>query len=463
MLNSFVDNTASAVPIVVIPSSEFADWMNGPDDAIRKWLTTTGFRGKPGNVIQVPDTDGNVDRVVFTVAENPSLWDWAALPGGLRTGTYAPPNDMDPAQATDLALVWALSAYKYDRYKKRDDDDDTDAKPTLVWPETCDRKSVIRTVEATGLVRDLINTPAADMGPDGLAAAARGLAEDHGAALSIIEGEDLLTQNYPAIHAVGRANDRAPRLIDLIWGDDDAPKVTLVGKGVCFDTGGLDIKSAAGMKLMKKDMGGAAHALGLARMVMAAKLPVRLRLLVPAVENSIAGNAMRPGDVVPTRKGLSIEIGNTDAEGRVILADALTEGASEKPELMIDFATLTGAARVALGTELPALFCNDDTLAGDLLTAGTKTADALWRMPLWAGYDKLVDGKVADLNNAPEGGHGGAITAALFLQRFVDAGIPWAHIDLMAWNLTSRPGRPEGGEAMGLRAVFDALAQRYPA
>jgi leucyl aminopeptidase len=299
------------------------------------------------------------------------------------------------------------------------------------------------------------------MGPDGLAQAAQDLAIKHGAAIALTIGDELLTNNFPAIHAVGRAHDRAPRLIDLTWGSADAPKVTLVGKGVCFDTGGLDIKSAVGMKLMKKDMGGAAHVLGAADALMASGLNIRLRVLVPAVENSIAGNAMRPGDVVRTRTGLTIEIGNTDAEGRVILSDALAEAVAEKPEMIIDFATLTGSARVALGTELPALFCNNDDLANDLLAAGKDVTDPLWRMPLWAGYDNMIDGKVADINNAPEGGYGGSITAALFLQRFMDNDIPWAHIDLMAWNLSAKPGRPEGGEAMGMRALVRYLQVRY--
>jgi len=460
MLDTLIDTAPSAIPITVVPSAEFADWMGGPADTVQTWLDDTGFKGKAGDVGLLPDADGHVAQVIYTVADAPSLWDWAALPAKLPTGTYGVPDDMDTALATDLALAWVLSAYRFDRYKKRDDDDEP-ARPQLIWPAACDRDFVVQAAQSTALVRDLINTPAADMGPDNLAAAAADLATTHGAAIEIIEGDDLLARNYPAVHAVGRAHDRAPRLVDLTWGAEDAPKVTLVGKGVCFDTGGLDIKSAVGMRLMKKDMGGAAHVLGVAGMIMAAALAVRLRVLVPAVENSIAGNAMRPGDVVPTRRGLSIEIGNTDAEGRVILADALAEAASDGPDMIIDFATLTGAARVALGTELPALFCNDDALANDLLLAGTTVHDPLWRMPLWAGYDKMVDGKVADLNNAPEGGYGGSITAALFLQRFVGENIPWAHIDLMAWNLTNRPGRPEGGEAMGMRAVFAALARRY--
>ena len=392
------------------------------------------------------------------VPDTPTLWDFAALPGKLPGGAYAVADDLDADTATLLALAWALAGYRFNRYKQAGFDDEA---PQLVWPATCRRDEASYLAEATGLVRDLINTPALDMGPDGLAQAAKDLATKHGAAIALTIGDELLTKNFPAIHAVGRAHDRAPRLIDLTWGSADAPKVTLVGKGVCFDTGGLDIKSAAGMKFMKKDMGGAAHVLGAADALMASGLNIRLRVLVPAVENSIAGNAMRPGDVVPTRKGLTIEIGNTDAEGRVILSDALAEAVAEKPEVIIDFATLTGSARIALGTELPALFCNNDDLANDLLAAGKDVTDPLWRMPLWAGYDKMIDGKVADINNAPEGGYGGSITAALFLQRFMDNDIPWAHIDLMAWNLSAKPGRPEGGEAMGMRALVRYLQVRY--
>jgi leucyl aminopeptidase len=283
--------------------------------------------------------------------------------------------------------------------------------------------------------------------------------------VSVIVGDDLLDAGYPAIHTVGRASARAPRLIDIVWGNADAPKVTLIGKGVCFDSGGLDLKPSSGMKLMKKDMGGAAHVLGLASMVMDAKLPVRLRVLIPAVENSVDGSAMRPLDVVPTRKGLTIEIGNTDAEGRVVLADALAEAVRDAPDLIIDCATLTGAARVALGTEIPALFCNDDEMAAGILANSALVGDPVWRMPLWQDYNTHVDGKVADVTNAPESGFGGAITAALFLERFVqpDSGDApaWAHLDMMAWNLSSRPGRPEGGEAMGLRALFAYLKERF--
>jgi leucyl aminopeptidase len=310
------------------------------------------------------------------------------------------------------------------------------------------------------MARDLITTPSSDLGPAELAAAAEALAKAHKARVNVIIGGELLKQNYPMVHAVGRASARAPRLIDLTWGNETDPKVTLVGKGVCFDSGGLDLKPASGMLNMKKDMGGAATMMAVAAMIMATKLPVRLRLLVPAVENSVSGNAFRPLDVVPTRKGISVEIGNTDAEGRLILCDALHEGASEKPTVMIDCATLTGAARVALGTDLPALFCNDDVLAEQLVAAGKEAADPMWRMPLFKGYRRLLDSKVADINNAPGVAFGGAITAALYLQEFVPDDVPWAHFDMMAWNNASRPGRPEGGEAQAARAIFGAIEKR---
>jgi leucyl aminopeptidase len=313
------------------------------------------------------------------------------------------------------------------------------------------------------MARDLITTPSADMGPAELAAAAQDLAKAHKARVKVIVGDDLLKQNYPMIHAVGRASARAPRLIDLVWGSERDPKVTLVGKGVCFDTGGLDLKPSTGMLMMKKDMGGAATVLAVAAMVMAASLPVRLRVLIPAVENSVSGNAFRPMDVVPTRKGITVEIGNTDAEGRLILCDALFEGGSEKPAMMIDCATLTGAARVALGPDLPALFCNDDDLADALIAAGEQITDPMWRMPLFSNYRRLLDSKVADINNVSSGAFGGAITAALYLKEFVPDGVPWAHFDMMAWNNTSRPGRPEGGEAQAARAIFNAIEQRFRA
>jgi leucyl aminopeptidase len=333
--------------------------------------------------------------------------------------------------------------------------------PSLFWPKGADKGLVRRTAEAIFLARNLINTPASDLGPAELAAAARRVAGHYRAAISVIEGDDLVKRNYPLIHAVGRASPRAPRLIDLTWGDAKAPKVTLVGKGVCFDSGGLDLKTASGMLMMKKDMGGAATLLALATMIMDARLPVRLRLLIPAVENSVSGNAMRPLDVVRSRKGLTVEIGNTDAEGRLILADALAEADAEKPALLIDCATLTGAARVALGPELPALFSNDDGLAAEILAQGARVADPLWRLPLWRPYRSMLESKTADINNAPESGFAGSVTASLFLEEFVAPTTPWVHIDSFAWNHKSRPGRPEGGEALALRALYAMIEARF--
>jgi leucyl aminopeptidase len=362
----------------------------------------------------------------------------------------------DGAEPTRLALGWALATYAFARYH---------AKPAsgaaLVWPAGADRGRVERLARAAFLARDLTNTPAGDLGPEELAQAAVRVAEEGGACHRVIVGDDLLGENYPTIHAVGRASTRPPWLVDLVWGDPAAPKVTLVGKGVCFDTGGLDLKPASGMRLMKKDMGGAAIVLGLAQAIMDARLPVRLRVLLPCVENSVSGNAMRPMDIIRTRKGLTVEIGNTDAEGRLILCDALAEASTETPQLLIDMATLTGAARVALGPELAALFCNDDKLAAALLDAADAEEDPMWRMPLWRPYRKMIDSKIADLNNVSEGPHAGAITAALYLQEFVEPGIPWAHLDVMAWNPQSRPGRPEGAEATALRALYAHISRRF--
>ena len=458
MLDFLIETEESAVPITLLSEPTVETWLTSQPTPTRIWLQRTGFSGKVGSLGLIPSEDGSIDSTVFVIPKNPTLWDYAALSETLPKGNYSVPIDMASDQATELTLAWALAGYRFDRYQSKTINDEM---PALLWPMSCRRDEVIRTAESVVLVRDLINAPAGDLGPNELAQTANKLGLKHGANTNITVGDDLLLKDFPAIHAVGRAHDRAPRLIDITWGEPNAPKVTLVGKGVCFDTGGLNIKPAAGMKFMKKDMGGAAHVLGAAHAIMSAKLPIRLRALIPAVENSIAGNAIRPGDVVKTRKGLTIEIGNTDAEGRVILADALTEASAEKPDMIIDFATLTGAARVALGTELPALFCNDNDLADGLLDAGNTVTDPLWRMPLWSDYDKNVDGKLADVTNAPEGNYGGAITAALFLQRFIEEAIPWAHIDLMAWNTTRKPGRPEGGEAMGLRAVVRYLEERY--
>jgi leucyl aminopeptidase len=419
------------------------------------WVRTVGFTGAPGTFCLLPAMDGHIDRVLFGIGDEP-IWDWAKLPSNLPAALYRVDGPLSADEGDAVSLGWTLATYRFDRYGKPTADF-----ASLAWPDAARRDLVERTANAIFLVRDLINTPASDMGPAELAHAVAAAGQRFGARCAVIEGDELLARGYPSIHAVGRASARLPRLIDLVWGDEDAPKVTLCGKGVCFDSGGLDIKGAAAMKLMKKDMGGAAVLTGLAQMIMDEGLPVRLRLLIPAVENSISGNAFRPLDVIRSRSGRTIEIGNTDAEGRVILADALTEAASEHPDVLIDCATLTGAARVALGTELPALFSNDDALADGLLEAGRRVGDPLWRLPLWPGYRRHVRGKVADLTNAPDHAFAGAITAALFLAEFVEPECSWAHIDTMAWNLDSRPGRPEGGEAMGLRALHAALAARF--
>jgi len=423
-----IETDVDAIPLTALTEAAFANWLETQTNVVRTRLETSGFKAGPGTWCQIPAADGGVEQVVAGLGSDQfDLWAWAALPAALPNKSYVISRQDDEATMEIAALGWALGTYSFDRYKSSDDI--TFAR--LLWPK-CDRDSVTRTAEATFLVRDLVNTPASHMGPQELADAAAHLARQHGADFRVIVGEDLLAENFPGIHAVGRASDRQPRLIDFTWGDRDAPKLTLVGKGVCFDSGGLDLKSAAGMKLMKKDMGGSAQVLGLASMVMAAKLPVRLRVLIPAVENSVSGNALRPLDVIAMRSGKTVEIGHTDAEGRVVLADALAAAVEENPALIIDCATLTGAARVALGTDLPALFANDDGLAQSLLQHASVQKDPLWRMPLWAGYKKQVEGKVADLTNAPEGGYGGAITAALFLEDFVGPDIPWMHVDLMA-------------------------------
>ena len=355
-----------------------------------------------------------------------------------------------------MAIAWGLGAYAFDRYKKR-----KRPAPLLAPPEGADMAEAARVVLASWLARDLVNTPSNDMGPEALHAAAQRVADAHGADLNAIVGDDLLTENYPLIHAVGRAAAEAPRILHLSWGDPGAPRVALVGKGVTFDTGGLDIKPAAGMRMMKKDMGGAAHALALAQIIMDAQFPVKLDVFLAVAENAIAGNAFRPGDVFRTRKGIHIEIGNTDAEGRVILCDALAYGAEGKPALMIDMATLTGAARIALGPQLPALFCRDMAMARDLVNRGLALLDPLWHLPLWAPYHRAIESDIADIVNTGKGGLGGAITAALFLEDFVPADLPWLHLDLFAWNDAARPGRPVGGEAQALRTLLAWLEERF--
>lgn len=447
---------AGTVPITVVAPSQYKRWLKGQNKRNRQWLKATGFGGEEGQHAVLPAADGKLAGVIFCQPPDGEIWPWSALSDQLPKGSYKIDGPLLQPAANRAALGWAMSGYAFTRYGKRER-----RVADLVWPADAEQARITAAIEATFFVRDLINTPAGDMGPSQLAEEARTLARAHKAKISVIAGDKLLGANYPAIHAVGRAAADPPCLIDLTWGDARAPKLTLVGKGVCFDTGGLDLKPASYMQLMKKDMGGGAHALGLAHMIMAARLNVRLRVLVPAVENAVAGNAYRPLDVVRTRKGLTVEIGNTDAEGRVVLSDALFEASLEGPDLLIDFATLTGAARVALGAELPAMFCNDEAISASLLAKADAAGDPVWRMPLHAPYRRMIDSKVADLNNVSEGPHGGAITAALFLQEFVGKGVKWVHLDIMGWNRATRAGRPEGGEAMGMRAAYALIAERF--
>jgi leucyl aminopeptidase len=448
MAFSLIDDTNGAIPIAVLTKSQLPAWLEAAPEGERNWLRALGFSAEPGKHALVPGEAGRFARVVVGLGAaddtKRTMWALAGLPGELPEGRYRLETVPEGADPTRLALGWALATYAFTRYRAK-----SPTPTTLLWPEGADRGRAERLARAAFLARDLANTPAGDLGPEELAAEAVRVAEAAGARHRVIVGDQLLAENYPTIHAVGRASNRAPRLVDILWGDPAAPKVTLVGKGVCFDTGGLDLKTASGMRLMKKDMAGAAIVLGLAQAIMDAGLPVRLRVLLPLVENSVSG------------KGLTVEIGNTDAEGRLILCDALAEASTEKPELLVDMATLTGAARVALGPELAGLFCNDEALAQELLEAAGAEEDPMWRMPLWRPYRKMIDSKIADINNVSESPHAGAITAALYLQEFVDPEIPWAHLDVMAWNPQSRPGRPEGAEATALRALYAHITQRF--
>jgi leucyl aminopeptidase len=450
--------TAGTVPITPVTADGLETWAVDADAATKTWIAATGFKAKPGDSCLVPGANGEIARVLLGVENGARIgvWEFSGLPGSLPAGRYAVDADLEPADATRAATGWALATYRFTRYT-----DVPDCEAELVWPKGADRGHVENVAASTALARDLINTPGSDLKPSDLADVAKSLAKEFKAKITVTVGDQLLKKNYPTIHMVGRGAEDAPRLIDLVWGEASHPKVTLVGKGVCFDTGGYDIKPSNGMLTMKKDMGGSAQVLALARMIMAAGLPVRLRVLVPAVMNMVSGNAFLPMDICKTRKGTTVEVGNTDAEGRLVLCDALTEADNESPDMILDFATLTGAARVALGPDLPAMFCNDDSLAADILAHGLEEEDPLWRMPLHQPYKSMLKTKIADMSNTGSGPYGGAITAALFLEHFVSKTTPWMHVDLIAWNLRDRPGRPEGGEAQGIRATFRALQARY--
>ena len=462
---SFAPNAlADTIQLTALAAADWPEYAESLAAADRRFAAQNGFVAARGTHLALPGADGGIARMLVGIAPNDAgdgsggwMWGYAGLPLTLPQGSYR--LDPEPATqeaATRIAMAWGIGSYAFDRYKKAQR-----LPAILVWPTLADQPTVESFVRADGFARDLINTPAEEMGPDDLAQAALAMAAELGMTASVVEGEALRAQGYNLIHAVGRAAARAPRLIELGWGDPAHPRVALVGKGVCFDTGGLGIKPDAGMKLMKKDMGGAAHVLALARLVVEAKLKLRLQVLVPAVENSISGNALRPLDIIRSKAGKTVEIGHTDAEGRLILADAFARAGEEKPELMLDFATLTGAARVALGPDLPALFANDDALSAALLAAGIANDDPAWRMPLWKPYRSRIDSKTADMNNVSDGPFGGAIIAALFLQDFVPENTAWAHFDVVAWSPWPRPGRPEGAMMQGLRAVFAVLKDRY--
>ena len=447
--------TVGPIPIVAVTRAEFDPWLKEQSAPVRTWIGANQFEGKAGQHVLLAGSDGAIEAVVCGVGDRREVFSIAHLVTHLSAGRYRLEADWDDPNTSLMALGFRLGAYRFDRYLRNEH---RGAK--LVLPEGR-AQEVKALTKAVALVRDLVNTPAEDLGPQQLGEALAAVASEHGGEFGEVVGDELLARGYPAIHAVGRAATVTSRLLSQSWGRPRDPLVALVGKGVCFDSGGLDLKSAAGMRLMKKDMGGAAHAIGLAQLVMQRRLPVRLLVLIPAVENAVAGNAYRPGDIIATRKGLSVEIGNTDAEGRVVLADALTRASEENPELVIDFATLTGAARIALGPDLPALFANCDKVAEALLTAGIRVEDPLWRMPLHQPYRDLLDSPVADVSNVASINFGGCITAALFLEKFVGEGLNWCHIDTYAWNRSARPGRPAGGEAQGMRSVFEYLRERF--
>jgi leucyl aminopeptidase len=451
------DSAAQAVPIHALRTAEWSQWSESRPEALKRMAAAHDFKAQPGRILLVPATDGSIERVLFGVGDKANALSMGSLAQNLPSGDYriaAAPREFS---ATLVAVAWGLGAYAFERYKKR-----KRPAPKLAPPEGADMAEAQRIVSAAWLVRDLVNTPTNDMGPDALHAAAEKVARENGAVFEAIVGDELIAQNYPLIHAVGRAAAQPPRLLHLSWGDAGAPRLALVGKGVTFDTGGLDIKPSAGMRLMKKDMGGAAHALALAQAVMQSGLKVKLDVYLAVVENAISADAFRPGDVIASRKGPTVEIDNTDAEGRLILADALTRACEEEPVLLLDFATLTGAARTALGPDLPPFFTGDDALAAELAQASIETADPIWRMPLWDAYEGDMDSSIADMKNTGDGAFAGAIFGALFLRRFVNVA-SWAHFDVYAWAPREKPSRPQGGEAQALRACLKVIKARFGA
>lgn len=455
-MNHLINAENSGTPLIIINKSNYNNWLSKQSQLNQTWLTNTGYKGE--GLALLPNTEGQLSLALFIVEDASHFFACGSLIKLLPAGQFLLQADRE--SHSSICFSWLVGAYKFDRYISKNKMNDT-ALPCLAVNDQALVDSAIKYAEATALVRDLVNTPAADMMPKDLGDCAQKMADKYQGKVTQIIGEELLTQNYPTIHAVGRASTHKPRLIDLTWGDNTHPKVTLVGKGVCFDSGGLDLKPSAGMRNMKKDMGGSAHVLGLAQLIMSHNLPINLRVLIPAVENAVSSNAMRPGDVITTRTGITVEIDNTDAEGRLVLCDALAEADTENPDLIIDFATLTGAMRVALGTELPGFFSTSDQVAAGITDAGSKITDPVWRMPLYSAYRDLLKSTVADMTNCASVPFGGAITAALYLQEFVNKDTDWVHFDVMAFNIRALSGRPLGGEAFGIRAVFDYLENKY--
>jgi len=452
---------AESRPLWVVTEGELQSWLAGQSPPVAAWVRAHGFQAERHRVLSLPSVEGGIGGAVaglgaLASAGDLTLWHAAGLSDRLPSQPWHLATPLPPPAATRFLVGWLIGGYRMSRYRL---DGSEPPRAVLVPPMGADLEYADAAARATALARDLINTPANDLGPEELAQAAMDLASGHGARCQVLAGGELA--GYPMLRAVGAASARAPRLIDLRWGERDAPRVTLVGKGVCFDSGGLDLKPAAGMLLMKKDMGGAACALGLADLIMRLGVPVQLRVLIPAVENSVGGAAYRPGDVLRSRKGLTVEIGNTDAEGRLVLADALAEADVEQPDLLIDLATLTGAARTALGPELPAAYSPNEELLDALRRRGEEESDPVWPLPLWPGYDDELASKIADLGNVSASPFAGSIIAALFLQRFVTATRNWLHIDLYAWNGKERPGRPVGAEAQCVRGLFQLIRSRY--
>ena len=460
-LISKTDAPEDAIEILVTTPKDLDEARSSMNESERQWLATNDFAAKAGQVCLLPTNNGRLGKVLFGApkdATERSALQYGKLTKALPAGTYQFATPLSAEKI--IALSWLLDAYQFKRYRGEAGEDEGKV-IKLIIADDHTREEANRMAKAATLTRDLINMPTNDMGPEQLSNAMRALADDYDANFSEIIGDDLLEQNFPLVHAVGRASESEPRLLDMRWGSERMPKITLVGKGVCFDTGGLNIKTGNSMTLMKKDMGGAANVLGLALMIMDAELPVRLRVIIPAVENSIAGNAFRPSDILPSRLGISVEIANTDAEGRLVLADALAYADEEAPDMLIDMATLTGAARVALGPDVPPFYTHDDGFAEELSVRARDMADPVWRLPLWEPYQAMLDTPVADVNHAPTGGFAGSITAALFLDRFVKSATIWGHFDIYGWTPTAHPARPKGGEAQAIRALYALMKARF--